>query len=182
MGSNLTIGYTYYNQIEAFKYLTEYYKNVSYNFIICDDGSQIHPLTENDMPDNWSLLRIEEDIGFNNEGARNLIAENVNTDWMILIDLDYLLQDIHKIDLDSLKQYKIYSSNINHNQFIIYTEFFKLLEGYPTTGIYGKHGKSVDQQFLNKAELIELPDLKLINNEVEWPDIQMRKKPDRIYK
>ena len=79
MGSDLTIGITYYNQIEAFNHLKEYYKDSNYKFIICDDASFTHPLTEKDMPDNWSLLTIEKDIGFNNEGARNLIMDNVQT-------------------------------------------------------------------------------------------------------
>ena len=84
MGTNLTIGITYYNQIEAFNHLKEYYKDTNYKFIICDDGSSTHPLTEKDIPvvagitqNNWSIIRIEKDIGFNSEGARNLIMDNV---------------------------------------------------------------------------------------------------------
>jgi len=164
MGSNLTIGITYYNQIEAFNHLKEYYKDTNCKFIICDDGSSTHPLTEKDIPDNWSLLTIEEDIGFNSEGARNLIMNNVQTEWALLVDLDYLVKDIDKIELDKLDTDKIYSSSVNHNQFIIYTEFFRLLGGYPITGVYGKNGKTVDQYFLNKAEIIELSELSLISN------------------
>ena len=156
MGSDLTIGITYFTQIDAFNHIKEYYKNIDYKFIICDDGSPINSLTEKDMPDNWSLLTIEKDIGFNNEGARNLIMDNVQTEWTLLVDLDYLVEDIDKIKLDELEKDKIYSSGINHNQFIINTEFFKELGGYPTTGIYGRDNKTVDQEFLNKAEIIIL--------------------------
>tara|TARA_X000001036_G_scaffold63477_1_gene54001 strand:- start:748 stop:2055 length:1308 start_codon:yes stop_codon:yes gene_type:complete len=179
MGSNLTIGITYYNQIEAFNHLKEHYKDTNCKFIICDDGSSTHPLTEKDMPDNWSLLTIEEDIGFNSEGARNLIMNNVQTEWSLLVDLDYLIEDIDKINLDKLDTDKIYSSSINHNQFIIYTEFFRLLGGYPITGVYGKKGKTVDQYFLNKAEIIELSELSLINN-VKYPDSIGNKYEDGI--
>jgi hypothetical protein len=108
MGTNLTIGITYYNQIEAFNHLKEYYKDTNYKFIICDDGSQINPLTEKDIPDNWSLLTIEKDIGFNSEGARNLIMDNVQTEWSLLVDLDYLIEDIDKINLEELEKDKIY--------------------------------------------------------------------------
>ena len=177
MGSDLTIGITYYNQIEAFNHLKEYYKDSNYKFIICDDASFTHPLTEKDMPDNWSLLTIEKDIGFNNEGARNLIMDNVQTEWTLLVDLDYLVEDIDKIKLDELEKDKIYSSGINHNQFIIYTELYRLLGGYPTTGIYGKDDKTVDQEFLNKAELVELPELSLISN-TKYPKSIGNKYPD----
>jgi len=164
MGSNLTIGITYYNQIEAFNHLKEYYKDSNYKFIICDDASFTHPLTEKDMPDNWSLLTIEKDIGFNNEGARNLIMDNVQTEWSLLVDLDYLIEDIDKINLDELETDKIYSASINHNQFVIHTEFFKKLGKYPTTGIHRIYGKTVDNEFLRKAEIKILPELSLINN------------------
>ena len=165
MGSNLTIGYTYYNQIEAFNYLKKCYKNLNCNFIICDDGSQINPLTENDMPDNWSLLRIEEDIGFNNEGARNLIAKNVNTDWMLLIDLDYILSEdsIEYLNrgISNLKQNVFYvmfretagPRPVNNNQFLVYTKYFNKLGGYPITGEWGIDKLSVDRHLLNKVKL-----------------------------
>ena len=187
MGRNLTIGITYYNQIEAFNHLKEYYKNTNYKFIICDDASFTRPLSEKDIPvvdgitqNHWSIIRVEKDIGFNNEGARNLIMDNVKTEWALLIDLDYLIEDIDKIEklnLDELEKDKIYSSSINHNQFIINTEFFKELGGYPTTGIYGRDNKTVDQEFLNKAEVITLPELSLINN-TKYPGSIGNKYPD----
>ena len=92
--NNITIGTTYYDNYEAFKALVDHYKSWDdYKFIVVDDGSPKRPLEKNDVPANWSLYRVTEDIGFNSEGCRNLIVHQCETEWVCLHDVDYLLKD-----------------------------------------------------------------------------------------
>ena len=101
----VTIAYTYYNKMTMFESVRDYYTAMELphvKFMICDDGSQEKPLTDNDVPDDWGWLQVTEDIGWNNEGARNLIMKEAETDWVVLLDLDHLLfpyvaQQIHNI-------------------------------------------------------------------------------------
>ena len=90
---NITIGITYYDNYDALQKVIKHYKNfINCNFILVDDGSPIKPLTSDDVPNHWSLYRVTEDIGWNNEGCRNLIAHVCETEWLCLTDMDYVIK------------------------------------------------------------------------------------------
>lgn len=61
--------------------------------IVVDDGSPepaLSYLSETHSPA-VQLYRIDQDIPWNREGARNLAAKQVETDWLIHLDIDHLL-------------------------------------------------------------------------------------------
>lgn len=89
----ITINYTYYNNRSYFEDLISYYTPFSkeFNFTVIDDGSQEHPLSRRWVPEWWRVLRITEDHGWGNEVARNILMKETNTDWNVLIDIDYRL-------------------------------------------------------------------------------------------
>lgn len=114
--SIVTININYYNNMKLFRLLRDHYlylpKNNRIQISLCDDGSMIEPLTE--VPHDWKVYRIKEDLGWNAEGARNLLMQETDTDWNINIDLDKvlsplgwsLLQDNNFID--NLNPYKLH--------------------------------------------------------------------------
>lgn len=160
---NLTVGITYYDNYNALLANIEHYKDfTNYKFIVVDDGSQIKPLTANDVPDHWSLYRVTEDVGWNNEGCRNLIAHVCETDWLCLVDIDYMLKD-NNMDFSEHDRYCIYFLSdidwnysrddprfnrhvrgglFDHNMFFTTKEYFWKCGGYDEThlGYYGIDG------------------------------------------
>ena len=90
----VTIGLTYYDNYAMFAKVREYYSAIPTDrvaYVVVDDGSPTRPLEAEDMPSGWELLRITEDVGWNNEGARNLIMREAPTNWVALLDLDHVL-------------------------------------------------------------------------------------------
>ena len=90
----ITIGLTYYDNRLMLDRVMEYYtsmQNEHVKFMIADDASPNSPLKADDMPEDWALLRILDDVGWNNEGAKNLIMKQAETEWVILCDLDHVL-------------------------------------------------------------------------------------------
>ena len=81
----ITIGITYYDNFRLFEYNRDWYDKINspnVKFIWVDDGSPERPLTKEDMPDGWDLYTITEDVGWNNEGAKNLIMHVAETPWV----------------------------------------------------------------------------------------------------
>ena len=90
----ITLCYTYYDNYPAFERMVNYYKklkNPNVRFLIIDDGSPNRPLTKKDTPKGWDMYRITEDVGWNNEGAKNLAMHVAETEWVVLLDLDHIL-------------------------------------------------------------------------------------------
>jgi len=161
--NNITIGTTYYDNYEAFKALVDHYKSWDdYKFIVVDDGSPKRPLEKNDVPANWSLYRVTEDIGFNSEGCRNLIVHQCETEWVCLHDVDYLLKD-KDMDFSDHDKRNLYNFQDvewrkrnawkkktdhagrryglhNHNQICVTKKYFLEIGGYDETyaGYYGQ--------------------------------------------
>ena len=167
----ITLCYTYYNNWKAFDRMKTYYQqleNPNVKFLIIDDGSPDRPLKKRDVPKGWSLVRINEDVGWNNEGAKNLAMKIAETEWVVLLDLDHILfpdsfRGLHKIcDLpgDKVPFFRrpihqaddgtIYPNNDPIRQFsansyaITRTHFWKL-GGYDESlqGMYGYDGTMV---------------------------------------
>jgi hypothetical protein len=93
MNEKIRINYTYYNNPELLQEVIQYYEPYSneFDFSVIDDGSQIHPLTKDMLPDNWIGYRIEEDLGWGNEVARNILMRRTSNTWNALLDLDIVI-------------------------------------------------------------------------------------------
>lgn len=62
--------------------------------IVVDDGSQVspaEPVFKNHPETKASLYRINEDVAWNDGGARNLGAYVADTDWLLHTDIDHVL-------------------------------------------------------------------------------------------
>ena len=99
----ITLVTTYYNEPEHLKKYIETSRYFIQNslikrLIVVDDGSQKIPAKDVIIKqDNISLFVVDEDLGFNSHGARNLAAKHVKTDWIFFADIDV---DIPKNTLD----------------------------------------------------------------------------------
>lgn len=92
--AKVTLCYTYYDNYPAFKRMVDYYRklnNPEVEFLIIDDGSPNRPLKKKDTPQGWKMYQITEDVGWNNEGAKNLAMKVAETEWVVLLDLDHIL-------------------------------------------------------------------------------------------
>lgn len=103
--TRVRINYTYYNSPSLMKRIFDWYDAIDpdgthFDYSVIDDGSQITPITELDYPKYWSVLRIEEDHGWNNEGARNCLMRYTSNNWNLLMDSDWV------ITLKNLKRIK----------------------------------------------------------------------------
>jgi hypothetical protein len=167
--SELTFGYCYYEDIDRFNYVLDYYTSDSIfdkiPFIVVDDGSKKYPLKKEELPNNWTLYKIKEDVGWNNEGARNLVMHVVKTKYAALLDCDFIMEkdefkfllEIEK-DLDEntlyffIEKYMVVenslgASNVNlwNNRFIISKKYFWELGGYDESLRYYGSDASITQ-------------------------------------
>ena len=87
---SFNIIYTYYNNRPRFEWLVDHYKktNPFQKIIFIDDGSS-DPLKKEDVPGHWEIYRITEDVGWNNEGARNLGMHVTDAEWNALLDMEF---------------------------------------------------------------------------------------------
>ena len=94
----ITINLSFYNQsdilIEQIESWKAWRKEIrdQYSFCIIDDGSEV-PATEvlkdEDLSElDLSILRVKEDIKWNIAGVRNLSAQECDTEWMMILDMD----------------------------------------------------------------------------------------------
>ena len=89
----ITLVTTYYNEPDYLQKFIEDFnqhnKSLIKRLIVVDDGSQ--KISAKDViihHDNISLFVVDEDLGFNSHGARNLAAKHVETDWIFFADID----------------------------------------------------------------------------------------------
>ncbi len=138
--------HTYYNEKDFLKKQLEKYKQCSnyYNkIIIVDDASRTpaEPIIKN-FNINIDVYRVIYDIGFNSHGCRNLGMDKTDTDWNLLIDIDW------EIDIDTIKEInnfiksgttdnqKVYTFSISNknkeaiNVFLIHKDTFWAATGY----------------------------------------------------
>lgn len=178
---NVTVGFTYYDNFGAIPLIVDQYENIPADIVIVDDGSPIRPLTRSDIPDHWRLLRVKEDIGWNNEGCRNLIAHVAKTDWLLFHDIDTMikkesfeiLQNIDSLELDEKTVYHICekghkktesrseSRHFVHQHIVVYRKTFLEYGGYDETynGYYGFDFKG----FREKCNRDILPEIESIH-------------------
>jgi hypothetical protein len=108
------INYNYYNNLDLFKWVRDYYlclDTEGYKFTVVDDGSQKVPLPLDEIPEDWLFYLVTEDVGWNCNGARNLIMRETDIDWNIQIDLDMVItpQSLKYIreNIDTFNPYKV---------------------------------------------------------------------------
>lgn len=88
-----TIGYTYYNEPELLQQQLNLWKHYPHQveIILVDDGSEEFPaydIVKNFEYPNFQLWRVDEDLGFNSHGCRNLIADLTSCDKILFSDID----------------------------------------------------------------------------------------------
>lgn len=149
---DLTIGFAYYNQPcmanEWWPYLRSFPEacRKRFRFIFVDDASPDYPLAVPvDIANGWDveIYRIEDDIPWNQPGARNLIMRHTKTVWNLLVDVDHVVpQDLADQLLtfrpNSYMYYKLGRFNVktsqpqsmNPNQLLIAREDFWGAGGY----------------------------------------------------
>ena len=188
---DLTVGYTYYSttsehrdegkivpwtRAAAWNKIKLLYQNINCDKIVVDDASHV-PLAPSE---GWDTYRVNEDVGFNNEGARNLIVQLANTKWVVLLDLDHYLKPV-SIDLlntgflDTLNVDTMYFLNksypvteewkgnthgfqFNHNNILISKQLFMQHGGYKIyiPGYYGLDGTLLKNPSIKKSILFEM--------------------------
>ena len=155
---HLTVSYTYYNNKKLLKEVAEYYDKIKayehFKFMVMDDGSQEEPIELDDLPEYWTILRKETDDGWGNEVCRNIMMREVDTDWVALLDLDYIIDledpDCFKAMTETLKMHDLWRCrNIWQAQYGKRTAYNSL------EGIWA-HEKVV-QEHDNPKAIIEAP-------------------------
>tara|TARA_R110002126_G_scaffold147165_5_gene293228 strand:- start:2459 stop:3283 length:825 start_codon:yes stop_codon:yes gene_type:complete len=155
----LRINYTYYNSKEIMERIFDWYTKIDpdgrlYDYTVIDDGSQEIPLTECNIPDWWTVLRIDKDLGWNNEGARNCLMRDTSNCWNLLMDSDWLITkrcanrittELIWLDREFVYFPGNYGPKVGRNSFLVSKEEFWARGGYDQSFI-GYHG--VDYSFL----------------------------------
>ena len=143
---NITIFFPYYNQQEALEFQLSYYstfpeeirKNIQ--IFIVDDGSQNHKACDyitNEHLDNLSITlhRIDIDIPWNQVETNNLAFKNIETDFILRVDIDIF------IDQDNLLKLILNDSNLacRMKYKSYYTNDFLSKDGHPNVFLLPKN-------------------------------------------
>jgi predicted glycosyltransferase involved in capsule biosynthesis len=128
--NNITIIQTYYNDEYFLKKAIEQWNSytVPVSIILIDDASRKFPafdvMKQSTFNTNVSLYVIDEDIGFNSHGCRNLGAAVAKTEWMIFLDIDHFVtvEDLEKLYNMDLNPDHWYSFCTRHNDFFMSSE------------------------------------------------------------
>lgn len=110
----IRINYSYYNNESLLKFIVNYYQSLDctdYVFSICDDGSQEQPIDLKLVPKDWIVYRVNEDIGWNVHGVKNLLMKETNTKWNVIIDIDRV---ISPQSLQYIRQNKLDEDELHH--------------------------------------------------------------------
>lgn len=162
--TRIRINYTYYNSPDIFFQICDWYQSSNlddcFDFTVIDDGSQIHPITDLDVPDFWTVLRIDEDLGWNNEGARNCLMRHTTNRWNLVMDSDWVItkQNLFKIrrHIDDMPRDQVYlpsnfGANTIRNSYLVTREEFWRRGGYDQAFI-GYHGNDYSFLRLNESD------------------------------
>ena len=159
--SRIRINYTYYNSIELFRRICRWYQEIDpdgvlFDYSVIDDGSQKFPITDflDEIPEQWSVYRINKDHGWNNEGARNCLMKATKNQWNLMLDSDWVitknnLSRIHAnisfLDRSIVYYPGNYGHGVGRNSYLCTKEEFWERGGYDQAFI-GYHGN--DYSFL----------------------------------
>lgn len=116
--NDITLIIPYYNQPKMLGFqlqnIHSFLPDTLIHFVVIDDCSKEHPAEDvfNKYGKHYgNLYRIDTDIPWNRNGARNLGAHLAGTDWIIQTDIDHLLlpgcaNRLLQIELDHTKWYR----------------------------------------------------------------------------
>jgi len=161
--TKLRINYTYYNSPEITQRIFDWYSKIDpggelFDYTIIDDGSQDKPITDMEVPHWWTVLRIDKDHGWNNEGARNCLIQDSTNEWNLMLDSDWVisarcLQSISSNIVFLEKEYMYFPGNfgpkVGRNSYLITrTEYLK--RGGYDQAFVGYHGNDYSLLRYNK--------------------------------
>jgi hypothetical protein len=170
-GYRFTIGYTYYDEPELLKEQMKLWERYPYQIeiILIDDGSQKYPafeiLKDYNRPD-FQLWKVDEDLGFNSHGCRNLIANLSSSDNILFMDIDCHMSPENvaflktcKFNKKSIYKFAMYSSPSfsytsfpgHPNVFIVNKETFWEAGGYDESFTGHHYG---DREFMVRLGMI----------------------------
>ena len=173
---DLSIVYPYYDneaclgrQLEHWARLPrELARRVEY--VLVDDGSPSPPAIPADFAANLTLVRIAEDIRWNQHGARNLGIKLAEGDWVIASDIDHILaaDGIDRLLSMNRDPRTVYffgrtkedgsPRNSHPNSFLVHRQTFWEVGGYDEDfcGYYGKGDILLRMQFERACTVVEL--------------------------
>lgn len=169
-----TIGYTYYDEPDLLLKQLELWKNYpEVEIVLVDDASPNFPAHEIVKEFNSShsaadlrLFRVDEDLGFNSHGCRNLIAEQAYSDYILFADIDCMFSPesiafikrvkfdpniLYRFGMFSLADYKFYEFPGAVNIFLTSKRAFWEAGGYDESFTGYHHG---DREFLQRLAVI----------------------------
>ena len=174
----LTIGYTYYEDPDLLQEQIELWKLYPslVEIIVVDDGSSVFP-AENFLKDlkilpTLKLFKVNENLGFNSHGCRNLIATVASSDYILFLDLDCHLNpndvgylrtvSYNKNSLYKLASFSKKTGSFNEeghvNVFIVNKEKYWEAGGYDESFTGYHYG---DREFMNR--LFPLVDIRSLH-------------------
>jgi glycosyltransferase involved in cell wall biosynthesis len=186
----ITIVHTYYNDVEFLKQAIEHWNTFTtpVSIILIDDGSNKYPasdiITAAKFNDNLnvSFLVVEEDIGLNSHGCRNLGASVAETDWIIFLDIDHAItsEDLIKLQTMNLSMEKWYSFITRHNDIT-----FPSLNSFMCSKEMFHAGGGYDESFVphhyGDREYLDMMDSKFPREELTDITIQCMRAGRRVY-
>jgi len=200
----LSLVYPYYNnranldrQMELWAHLPrELARRVEY--VLVDDGSPQPAAVPPSCPLNLTLVRINEDIPWNQPGARNLGLKLAEGEWAIASDIDHIfpIDGLSQVlsmvkDPDSVfyfgRRREDGSEKHPHpNSFLILRKTFWSVGGYDEDfcGHYGKDDLFLRKTFERACQIVELKAPALIElNDAATPGmLRKTRRNRRLYK
>jgi len=166
-----TIGYTYYEDPKLLQQQINLWKHYpsKIEIIVVDDGSSIFPaqdlLQDLKILPSLKLFEVNEDLGFNSHGCRNLIASVSSSDNILFADIDcqFYPNDIsylRSINFNKDSVYKfasyttynsVFSSTGHVNVFLVNKNKFWEAGGYDESFTGWHYG---DREFFDRLEKV----------------------------
>jgi hypothetical protein len=172
----LTLVYPYYSNrlclerhLELWTHLPpELARRIEY--LLVDDGSPEPAMIPPDCSINLTLVRIKEDIPWNQHGARNLGLKLAEADWVIVSDIDHLfpadgVSRVLSMDKDPATVYFFgriredgSAKNPHPNTFLVHRNLFRTAGGYDEDfcGYHGKGDILLRHQFERFGRIVEM--------------------------
>lgn len=182
-------------QYDAIKALPDRLKDLVH-VVVVDDGSPNNPAWVEDIGVPLQVFRIDVDVRWNQDAARNIGANFAETDWMLLTDIDHLppVETWDKITRSSWDKSKVYSfsrvsapdlSKYHHhpNSWLINRKLYDAIGGYDErfAGIYGSDSNFRKRLFA-EAEEVRLKEVLIRYPRTVIPDAStttyLRKQPE----
>jgi len=128
MNNEITLVYTYYNNPETLEFQTRTWQSYpeeikkTLKVIVVDDCSPIPALPIlKDQHLNLSLFRVKTDIPWNITGAKNLGANQAETKWIFVSDIDHFFTSTNitrllQLPLDETRYYNINRARVGDTE------------------------------------------------------------------